>query len=45
MKVEFPRRIFEKSLNNKRNEKPFTGCRVVTYGQIVGRTERHIWRN
>ena len=40
IKLEFSRRIFNKSLNTKFHENPSTGTRVVSCGQTDGRTDR-----
>jgi hypothetical protein len=38
MKLEFPRQVFEESLNIKFHQKPLSGSRVIPYRQTDGRT-------
>jgi hypothetical protein len=39
MKIEFSRQIFEKKLNIKFNQNPFSGSRDIPCGQTDGRDE------
>jgi len=45
MKFEFPGQIFEISPNMKFNENQAIVKRVVPYGQMDGRTDRHVADN
>jgi hypothetical protein len=41
MKLEFSWQIFNKFSNVKFNENPFSGSRVVPFGQTDGQTDKH----
>jgi len=45
MKLEFSRRVFEKSSNIKLHENPSSGSLVVACRVTDGRTEEQIWRS
>ena len=45
MKHEFSRQIFEKYSNTKFNENPFSGNRVVWFGQTDGHELIIVFRN
>jgi len=45
MKLELSRQIFEKYSKIKFKENPSSGCRVVSWRRVGGRTDGQTWRS